>query len=68
MFIIYFNNMTQLYSNLVYYASNNTYLCLVLVVLGSPQVSRVRLALLHTPSLKHEHDHPPFSCTHTCTA
>ena len=42
--------MTQLYSNLVYYVSNTTYLCLVLVVLGSPKVSRVRLALLHTAS------------------
>ena len=43
--------MTQVYSNLVYYVSNTTYLCLVLVVLGSPKVSRVRLALLHTASL-----------------
>ena len=31
--------------------SNTTYLCLVLVVLGSPKVSRVRLALLYTASL-----------------
>ena len=43
--------MTQLYSNLVYYVSDTTYLCLVLVVLGSPKVSRIRLALLHTASL-----------------
>ena len=43
--------MTQLYSNLVYCVSNTTYLCLVLVVLGSPKVSRVRLASLHTVSL-----------------
>ena len=51
MFIIYSNNTTQLYSNLVYYDHNTTYLCLVLVVLGSPKVSRVRFALLHTASL-----------------
>ena len=43
--------MIQLHSNLVYYVSNTTYLCLVLVVLGYPKVSRVRLALLHTASL-----------------
>ena len=43
--------MTQLYSNLVYYLGNTTFLCLVLVVLWSPRVSRVRLALLHTASL-----------------
>ena len=43
--------MTLLYSNVVYYVSNTTYLCLVLVVLGSPKVSRVRLASLHTASL-----------------
>ena len=43
--------MTQLYNNLVYYVSNTTYLCLVLVVLGSPKVTRVRLALLYTASL-----------------
>ena len=43
--------MTQLYSNLVYYVSDTTYLCLVLVVLGSPKVWRVRLASLHTASL-----------------
>ena len=41
MFIIYSNNTSQLYSNLVYYDHNITYLCLVLVVLGS----------LHTASL-----------------
>ena len=50
-FIIYSNNTSQLYSNLVYQELNTTYLCLVLVVLGSPKVSRVRLALLHTASL-----------------
>ena len=43
--------MTQPYSNLVYYVSNTTYLCLVLVVLGSPKVSWVRLASLHTAVL-----------------
>ena len=42
--------MTQLYSNLVYSECNTTYLCLVLVVLGSLKVSRVRLALLYTAS------------------
>ena len=41
-------NMTQLYSNLVTYMNNTTYLCLVLAVLCSPVVSKVRLALLHT--------------------
>ena len=51
MFIIYSNNTSQLYSNLVYQECNTTYLCLVVVVLGSPKVSRVRLALLHTASL-----------------
>ena len=51
MFIIYSNNTSQLYSNLVHYDCNTTYLCLVLVVLGSPKVSRVRLASLHTASL-----------------
>ena len=40
-----------MYSNLVYYELNTTYLCLVLVVLGSPKVSRVRLVSLHTASL-----------------
>ena len=43
--------MTQLYSNLVTYMKGTTYLCLVLAVLGSPKVSRVRLALLYTASL-----------------
>ena len=33
MFIIYSNNTSQLYSNLVYYDHNATYLCLVLGVL-----------------------------------
>ena len=42
---------TQLYSNLVQDVSNTTYLCLVLAVLCSPMVSRVRLALLYTASL-----------------
>ena len=51
MYIIYSNNTSQLYSNLVYHECNTTYLCLVLVVLGSPKVSRVRLASLHTASL-----------------
>ena len=51
MFIIYSNNTSQLYSNLVYYDHNTAYLCLVLVVLGSLKVSRVRLASLHTASL-----------------
>ena len=50
-FIFIFINTTQLYSNLVTYTESTTYLCLVLVVLGSPKVSRVRLALLHTASL-----------------
>ena len=40
--------LTQLYSNLVYNECNTTYLCLVLVVLVSPKISRVRLALLCT--------------------
>ena len=51
MFIAYFGITTQLYSNLVNYMNSTTYLCLVLVVLWSPVVSRVRLALLHTASL-----------------
>ena len=42
--------MTQLYSNLVTYMESTTYLCLVLVVLGSPKISKVRLASLHTAS------------------
>ena len=40
--------MTQLYSSLVTYMNNTTYLCLVLAVLCSLVISRVRLALLHT--------------------
>ena len=40
--------LTQLYSNLVYNERNTTYLCLVLVVLVSPKISRVRLASLCT--------------------
>ena len=51
MFIIYSNNTSQLYSNIVYQECNTTYLCLVLVVLASPKVSRVRLASLHTAFL-----------------
>ena len=42
---------TQLYSNLVNYMNSTTYLCLVLAVLCSLVVSRVRLASLHTASL-----------------
>ena len=42
--------MTQLYSNLVTYMESTTYLCLVLVVHGSPKISRVRLASLYTAS------------------
>ena len=49
--------MTQLYSNLVTYMENTTYLCLVLVVLGSPKVSRVGLASLYNASLHHP-QHP----------
>ena len=44
-------NTTQLYSNLVTYENNTTYLCLVLAVLCSPVFLRVRLALLYTNSL-----------------
>ena len=40
--------MTQLYSNLVNYVNSTTYLCLVLAVLWSSVVLRVRLASLHT--------------------
>ena len=40
--------MTQLYSNLVNYVNSTTYLCLMLAVLCSLVVSRVRLATLHT--------------------
>ena len=43
--------MTQLYSNLVTYENNTTYLCLVLAVLCSPVVLGVRLASLYTTSL-----------------
>ena len=43
--------MTQLYSDLVNYMNSTTYLCLVLAVLCSLVVSRVRLALLHMASL-----------------
>ena len=40
--------MTQLYSNLVTYMNNTTYLCLVLAVLCSLVVSRVGLTSLHS--------------------
>ena len=58
--------MTQLYSNLVTYMESTTYLCLVLVVLGSQKVSRVRLALLYTAStllgcIYHQHPHAQLS-------
>ena len=43
--------MTQLYSNLVNYLNSTTYLCLVLAVLCSLVVPRVRLASLHTISM-----------------
>ena len=52
--------MAQLYSNLVYSECNTTYLCLVLVVLGSPKVLRVRLASLYTVSLSQHHQ--PHDC------
>ena len=46
--MLIFINTTQLYSNLVIHIYKiTTYLCLVLVVLVSPKISRVRLALLH---------------------
>ena len=49
--MLIFINTTQLYSNLVIHVYKiTTYLCLVLVVLVSPMISRVRLALLHIPS------------------
>ena len=48
LFIFMFINTTQLYSNLVYNECNTTYLCLVLVVLVSPKISRVKLASLCT--------------------
>ena len=50
-FILIFIHTTQLYSNLVTYMKSTTYLCLVLVVLVSPKISRVRLASLYTASL-----------------
>ena len=40
--------MTQLYSNLITYMNNTTYLSLVLAVLCSLVMSRIRLASLHT--------------------
>ena len=43
--------MTQMYSNLVNYINSSTYLCLVLAVLCSLVVARVRLASLHTTSM-----------------
>ena len=51
--------MTQLYSNLVTYENNTTYLCLVLAVLSSPVVLEVRLASLYMASLL------PHSSSHT---
>ena len=54
--------MTQLYSNLVTYENNTTYLCLVLAVLFSPVVLRVRLASLYTTSLlPHSSSHAQLS-------
>ena len=51
-FILYSIDTTQLYSNLVYIVNEHTtYLCLVLVVLGSPKILRVRLASLCIASL-----------------
>ena len=47
--------MTQLYSNLVTYMNNTTYLCLVLAAICCPVVLRVRLASLYTA---HHHHHP----------
>ena len=44
------HNTTQLYSNLVTYINNTTYLCLVLAVLCSLVVLRVMLASLHMAS------------------
>ena len=61
MFIIQLNITTPLYSNLVTYMKSTTYLCLVLAVLWSPVVSRVRLASLHTASP--QEDHNTISCT-----
>ena len=46
--MLIFINTTQLYSNLVIHIYKiTTYLCLVLVVLVSPKISRIRLASLH---------------------
>ena len=46
--MLIFINTTQLYSNLVIHIYKiTTYLCLVLVVLVSPKISRVSLASLH---------------------
>ena len=47
--------MTQLYSNLVNYTNNTTYLCLVLAVLCSLVISKVRLALLNSAHLMSHH-------------
>ena len=54
--------MTQLYSNLVTYENNTTYLCLVLAVPCSPVVLRVELASLHMSSLlPHSSSHAQLS-------
>ena len=54
--------MAQLYSNLVTYENNTTYLCLVLAVLCSPVILRVRLALMHMTSLlPHSSSHHSIS-------
>ena len=56
--------MTQLYSNLVTYMNNTTYLCPVLAVLSSPVVLRVRLASLYMASLLPHSSSP--SITSSC--
>ena len=53
--------MKQLYSNLVTYMNNTTYLCLVLAVLCFPVVSMVRLASLHTAQFLSHHLHVQLS-------
>ena len=58
--------MTQLYSNLVTYMNNTTYLCLVLAVLCSPVVTRVRLASLHTAQFLSHHLHVQLSKHSPC--
>ena len=49
--------MTQLYSNVVNLMYNTTYLCLVLAVLCSLVISKVRLTSLHTTSLLNQSIH-----------